>query len=89
MLALLRKKFDQAGHGSMARVERRLGLGRNFFSNAFGAKRSTFDVGVLLAALDALGVEWGDFFAELDDPDRAPRVRTTDRPSSRDRTTST
>ncbi len=60
----------------MSRVERRLDLGRNFFSNTFGGDRQSFNVGLLLDVLEVLGIEWADFFAELDDPDRVPRVRT-------------
>ncbi len=75
MLALLREKFEDAGHGSMTRVERRLGLGRNTFSNTFSGDRKSFDIGLLIATLEALGIEVGDFFEELDDPDRMPRVR--------------
>jgi hypothetical protein len=76
VLTLLREKFDQAGHGSMTRVERQLGLGRNFFSNTFRRRRASFDVGIWLATLEALGIEWVDFLLELDDPERVPRVRT-------------
>jgi tetratricopeptide (TPR) repeat protein len=59
---LLRETFRQAGHGSMARTARSLGLRPKFFSGS----RKRLDVGLLIHSLRELGVSPADFFAELE-----------------------
>jgi tetratricopeptide (TPR) repeat protein len=59
---LLRETFRQAGHGSMARTARSLGLRPKFFSGS----RKRLDVGLLIRSLRELGVSPADFFAELE-----------------------
>ena len=58
----LRRAFRAAGHGSIRRTEKALGLYKGYF--AYHRQREALDVGVLLATLHLLDIDFGNFFRE-------------------------
>ncbi len=69
VLQLLRRKMRERGHGTMARIQRQLGLGPTYFSD----KRQTLDVGLVLQVLGELGLGPADFFGQVEQWEKAAR----------------
>ena len=65
ILGHLREAFRRAGHGSMVRTARSLGLHDTFFSEG-GERRKRLDVGLLIRALQELQIPLTEFFAEAE-----------------------
>ena len=60
--ALLLRKFKETGRGTIARIEKKLGLNSGYF--AYHRNIGTLDVGVLFDALHLMGIDPVAFFAE-------------------------
>ena len=64
--AELRRRFKLAGRGSVARVQRALGLGRGYFrEQRRKGRRGSLNLRVVLQALEVLEVPAAEFFAAV------------------------
>ncbi len=62
VLALLRHKMKVRGHGTMASVQRKLGLRRTYFSEP----QPGLEVALVIQVLRHLDIKPGEFFDELE-----------------------
>jgi len=56
--------MKERGHGTMAKVQRKLGLHATFFSE----RSKALDVGVVIQVLRVLAISASDFFEEVEGP---------------------
>jgi tetratricopeptide (TPR) repeat protein len=61
----LKRRFQLAGRGSVGLIQQQLGLGKRFFSNQRRKGHRSFDLKMLLEALDALETEAAHFFGAV------------------------
>ena len=65
VLSELQRRFRIAGRGSVARVERDLGLSSGYFKDQRRPERRRFDLRILFRALEALDIDPAEFFSSV------------------------